>query len=505
MKVATRLKLGINYMPAMPRCKGSLNALIRTIAVVSILAASLALSVAQDYLPQIDSALCPESLTEQAALHDAITCGWLQVPEDRAKLDGDWIKVFFARLASRQQTDSAPLLVLAGGPGDAASSDIDYWLSTDLHQERDIILVDQRGVGMSQPSLDCPEFGGDLWLLTCRERLTSRGINLSAYNSLSIVRDILDLLVTLELEQVNLYGNSYGSRIALLLADFAPERIRSMVLDGVYPPPKSDIVDLAHNTVRALERLFDDCEAAPACHNMNPDLRLRFYDVISDMNESPRELYNMGENAGVFMNGDEFLLWSADMLAYPGAVPILPALIASFHAGSYDFLLSINEFVKAPYWDAEDTHGEGVYLSVRCSDDLKLDTYSRWLANSEVVKEEISNALNPIIRKHLADCELWNVRPSPAPLDRAVESDVPSLLLSGAYDRTTPPHYGDFAAEHLGVSWHYVFPSAGHGVLETEECANLLILAFLSNPNHPPAHDCLNAVHPPDFAMEQRG
>ena len=459
----------------------------------------------QDYRPAFVSLDCPESLTEQAARPEEITCGWLQLPEDRSKPDDNWLELFLVRIDSRHHSDNAPLLVLAGGPGDAASSDIDFWLASDLHHEHDIILVDQRGTGRSLPSLDCPEYDDDRWLLTCRERLTKEGIDLSAYNSMSIVRDFNDILITLQLEQVNLYGNSYGSRLALQLAEIAPELIRSMVLDGVYPPPKSDIVDLAFNTQRALERLFEDCHAATACRILIPDLRTEFYQVVADMNETPQELYNMGENSGFFMNGDEFLLWTADVLRYPDAIPLLPALIGSFYEGFYDFLLMIDAFVKAPYWDEEDTHSDGVYLSVRCSDDLTIDASSRWQATHQLAREAISIALRPIVREHVTDCEMWNVRPSPAPLEKTVESDVPALLLSGAYDRATPPHYGDFASKNLSTAWHIVFPSAGHGVLETEECARLLVLVFLSDPNRQPEHDCLSALHRPDFAMEQWG
>ena len=159
------------------------------------------------------------------------------------------------------------------------------------------------------------------WIRVCRQRLVKQGVDLSQFQYLSVVWDMHDLLVALELEQVHLYGNSYGSRLALLLSSLAPERVRSMVLDGVYPPPRNDLAELASNSARALERLFADCKADAACHELYPHLREMFYHVVAEMNAAPPELYHLGESTGWTLTGDQFLAWTVGVMRYQGFDP----------------------------------------------------------------------------------------------------------------------------------------------------------------------------------------
>ena len=309
------------------------------------------------------------------------------------------------------------------------------WLESTFHQYYEIILVDQRGTGLWHPSLDCPEYSDDEyenWIRACRTRLIKQGIDLTQYHSMSVVWDVHDLLVALELEQVNLYGNSYGSRLAQLLSRIAPGRIRSMVLDGVYPPPRYDIEELAYNAERSLERLFADCEANAACRRLYPDLREMFYRVVTEMNASSPELNNMGESTGVTMNGDEFLAWTIGMLRYEAALPVIPSLIALFDAGFYDLLLLLDAFVKAPNWNDNDSYSEGANFSIRCSEGLTLADSERTKANDMGVAEEITKVLNPVAQHHLDQCEIREARSAPGLITQVVASDVPTLLLSGA-------------------------------------------------------------------------
>lgn len=467
-----------------------------------------AVSAAQQVNSGLNPAQCPAKAREIASNEQAtIRCAWFLAPEDRQRPQNDRrVELFVLTILAQEPLGNKPLLYLAGGPGDAASDDLAFWLKSGFHQDYDIILVDQRGTGLSRPALDCPEIdSNDQWIQACRMRLVNEGIDLLVYDTMAIVQDMHELLRAMEIEGINVFGSSFGSRLALLLADAAPERIRSLVLDGVYPPTRSAVVDMAYNAELALERLFHDCDMAPACRASVPELRLKLYQAIAEMNEEPAEIYHLGEDSGFDMSGDQFLLWTIGMLRYPDAVPFLPSLIEAFYLGFYDLLLSIAAFAKAPNWEHDSSHSEGAFLSVRCSEDLALAAPQRWQAEHQNASEAIRRSLSPIARKHFADCEIWDVRPAPALLGREVKSDVPALLLSGAYDSATPPYYGDVASEHLGASWHYVFPNVGHNVLEAEPCASLIMHAFLRDPEQQPSHACFATLHPPDFALERAG
>lgn len=451
---------------------------------------------------------CPASVLLDAGDEQfRIACGRASLPENRQEREnGRSVELFVLRVSPAENIGNAPIMHLAGGPGDASSADLAFWLESSIADHYEIILVDQRGTGLSLPSLDCPEESGaddDNWIHDCRSRLIEQGIDLSQYQGMPIVRDMHDLLVALELDQVNLYGNSYGSRLALLLSKIAPERIRSMTLDGVYPPPRYDLAELAYNADQSLERLFEDCRADAACQSLLPDLRETFYRVIAEMNVEPAELAHLGESTGWTLNGDQFLAWTIGVLRHKEALPVLPALIGMFDAGVYDLFVLIDGFVKAPHWHDLDFRSEGVELSIRCSESQTLAGLVGAEDFEGEVAEEIARLLDPLVQDLLDQCEIWDVSPAPLLIARPVASDVPSLLLSGAYDPATPPHWAEFAAGQLSTSWNFVFPNLGHGVLEAEECAARIMRAFLDSPMEEPAAECFFELGPPQFVEQE--
>lgn len=451
---------------------------------------------------------CPASVKLNAGDDQfRIACGRASLPENRTERDSSRrVELFVLRIKPIENIGNAPIMHLAGGPGDASSADLAFWLGSPISEIYEIILVDQRGTGLSLPSLDCPEKSDaddESWIRDCRRRLTEQGIDLSQYQSMPIVWDIYDLLVALELDQVNLYGNSYGSRLALLLSTIAPQRIRSMALDGVYPPPRYDMAELAYNADQSLERLFEDCRADAACHSLYPDLRETFYRVVSKMNAEPPELYHLGESTGWTLSGDQFLAWTIGALRHKEAFPILPALISAFDAGVYDLIVLVDAFVKAPHWHDLDFRSEGVELGARCSESQTLADRERSSDFEWEIEEEIASLLDPLVQHLLDQCEIWDVSPAPSLIAQPVASDVPALLLSGAYDPATPPHWAAFAKAQLSKSWSFVFPNLGHGVLESEACAAWLIRVFLASPTEEPAAECFLELGPPQFVEQE--
>ena len=116
----------------------------------------------------------------------------------------------------------------------------------DLHNEEqqqtiktkssnDLILIDQKGSGESKPSLDCWEIEEDLTeeaISACKRRLSLKGIDFSSYQIRGIAEDIVDLRNVLGIKKWNLYGVSFGSRIALELLAIDQAAVNSVVLDS---------------------------------------------------------------------------------------------------------------------------------------------------------------------------------------------------------------------------------------------------------------------------------
>jgi pimeloyl-ACP methyl ester carboxylesterase len=178
-----------------------------------------------------------------------VQCGYLSVPEDHTRPQGSKIRLAIAIFKSASAHPKPdPVVYLQGGPGgplvDAlgpsfTSNSLAAWPG-----DRDLILLDQRGTGNSQPSLACPELTTMAHarfveaMRACHDRLVREGINLNDYTTLQSTGDVHDLVQALGYRQANLYSISYGTRLALTVMRLSPSDVRSVVLDSVFPPPR---------------------------------------------------------------------------------------------------------------------------------------------------------------------------------------------------------------------------------------------------------------------------
>lgn len=167
-----------------------------------------------------------------------------------------------------------------GGPGGETLAILDVFFADaflPFLRDRDLVIFDQRGVGLSEPSLVCPEIrqlsrellDDDLSAATlgleleawrrCRDRLLAEGVDLSAYNSAASAADVVALRTALGYESWNLLGVANGSRLELTVMRDDPDGVRAVVLDSAYPPHRSTVKELPANFDRALGVLFAGC------------------------------------------------------------------------------------------------------------------------------------------------------------------------------------------------------------------------------------------------------
>ncbi|HTO80890.1 MAG TPA: alpha/beta fold hydrolase, partial [Methylomirabilota bacterium] len=192
-----------------------------------------------------------------------VACGYLITLEDRTKPTGRQVKLPIVVIkATGGQRKPDPVVFLSGGPGQGVGLDkkqIEEWWKYDKYwpwmTNRDLILFEQRGTGLAEPSLNCTEIDQrGIELLqnmrdaahvraiyaeateACRKRLVAAGIDLTHYLTRDTATDLAELRQTLGIKQWNLMGVSYGTRLALATMRDHPEGIRSVVLVSVYPP-----------------------------------------------------------------------------------------------------------------------------------------------------------------------------------------------------------------------------------------------------------------------------
>jgi pimeloyl-ACP methyl ester carboxylesterase len=221
-----------------------------------------------------------------------VDCGVLTVPENRSQPNGNSISLvvgIFRSYSANPQSD--PIIYLEGGPGGGALAGAEAWLMTPLRNDRDVIVFDQRGTGYSIPSLNCPELdeADDILQATqeCHSRLVAEGVDLTAYNSRENATDVEALRVALGIDQANLLGISYGTRLALTVMRDHPGNIRSVVLDSVYPPNVDSNYTNVTDTYALANAMFADCAADAACSAAFPDIQNRFWASLDQWAEQP--------------------------------------------------------------------------------------------------------------------------------------------------------------------------------------------------------------------------
>ncbi len=306
------------------------------VVVVSLLLGGLCLTRAVE-APAFVESPCPFLIWEPEVEGETILCGTVQVPESRRGLSDNVVTLKVAILKTTAADPVAPVIYLEGGPGGSAIADVHDWLNSTLRQYADVILFDQRGTGHSTPSLNCPAFEDDSLPASadpedlCRRRLINEGVTLSAYTSAESAADVDALIRALGLPEVTLYGVSYGTRLALTIIRDYPERIRSVIIDSVYPPNVNGYEQQALNGARAFEVLFRDCAASRACNAAYPNLRQTFLQMIDDLNRRPMRGDDREEITGDDVVNDLFSLMYSTT-----ALPYLPIIVMAAANRDYD-------------------------------------------------------------------------------------------------------------------------------------------------------------------------
>jgi pimeloyl-ACP methyl ester carboxylesterase len=457
------------------------------------------------YTPSIQSVECKF----QVPPGYEVECMNLTVPEDRSQPDGPLIRLHVARLKSTSPDPAPdPVIHLYGGPGGSLLDNVSFYLNAggdEILKSRDYILFNQRGTRYAEPFLDCPGSFELYWegsqkglskserqaeeidfLLACHQDLIDQGINLAAYNSSENAADVNDLRALLGYEQVNLYGVSYGARLALTVMRDFPEIVRGAIIDSGYPMEIFISTEFALSAARAFDLIFDSCEADPVCQRTYPDLETTFYRVIDKLNDQPVSVtISQGE---VFIKGDDIQnLTFGSLYTFYGSdgVSWIPWMITTADEGKLDELTSAFEIMFT-----EDNLSEGMYYSIICREEVPPNSYE--------TAQELATNLPSQVQDHYVSpvlfkvCDTWASGQADSTEKETLVSNLPALILTGQYDPITPPPYNKQIADSLTNSFFYEIPGIGHGAMRGDECALEIALQFLDDPATEPNSSCLH-------------
>lgn len=465
--------------------------------------------------PTFVEGACPMPLDD---VDVEVTCGTVDVPENRLDPESATITLAVARLHARTEApEPDPVVQLQGGPGFPSLEDVATYAEASLLDERDYVLWDQRGLGFSTPNLDCPEVNVAIWQTfetadeateeqavieeagrSCRKRLVDDGVDLAGYTTTQNAADLADLRVALDVDEWNLRAISYGSALAIETVRNHPEGLRSVLLDSVVPPDAAfGGVDRGRSAVAALEELYAACADDEACATTYGPLEDLFTEAAAVLDEEPYrttvEDPATGEDHEVQITGQDLWAGLFNALYDETLIPVLPSVGKAIVDGNVAVIDPVAQD-GIPFAAGQ---AEAMTLSVDCAD-------RQDLMDAAEVEPFLAEhpELATLVRLTLPEetCPEWDVPSAPAPFGELLgeDTEVPILVMAGRFDPITPVAGTRRVAEALGTDL-LLFPAAGHGAVTSGDCPRTIWFAFLDDPAQAPDTACMDELGPPDF------
>ncbi len=442
----------------------------------------------------------------QEAERQNIDWGYLTVPENWDTPSGKTIKLAVARLSSFSANPSkSPVVFLQGGPGGGAIHSIWQWFDHPLRNQSDIILIDVRGTGLSEPKL-CPDLGKEYLrilaenlsekeaityrikaAMNCKSELIERGIDVSAYTSTFIAHDLHALKKKLGYKTWNIYGVSYGTRIALEYVRSYPDDLENLILDSAIPPNARYYEQNTSNYIQSLENVFNTCSTDPKCQERYGDLTSLLIKTKQKLEQTPLTVPMDKE----ILSSEKFIFNHQDMmfalhqsLYNKKIIEVLPLMISEFNKGNKDLIAALVASLSGGL-----SLDFGTYYCMLCNETIPFNSFENYL------KENEKNSILPngltFYRAEFSICEQWNIQSTDSTLTAPVPIQKPTLILAGELDPITPPFYGELTSTSSTHSFYSEIPSYGHGP-GFSDCGKDQIASFIQAPNEKPSESCFN-------------
>lgn len=444
-----------------------------------------------------------------------VRCADLLTPVYRSR-EGDQrfrLPVVILRSNASQRRDD-PVIYLPGGPGGSAGLDrdgVEFWQSWQdySHLQRDLILMDRRGVGQSRPALTCPEYdayserivsqriapereareAAEL-LQTCFARLEAAGhFHPDQFGTRQSAADLVALMRLLPYEQFNLIGVSYGTRLALAAAapdDEGVPPVRTLVLDSLYPPDQGGLISWPGVVTESIERFIRWCEGREGCAESVPDLEALLMRALATLKETPLELsvesWYRTERIDVVLDDNRLLTtvfsamyhrndWPMIAEALQGVVNAQPErvapLVESFINQALDGSLSSLTYMAVDCFDHT--------LGTEAAYNAELARYPRYAAYMDRWDSYVCRWLGS------ADQPLPPLEPPAAP----------TLILAGELDPVTPAQWARDVARRWPDAQLHIADDVGHSVIWSDTCAEAALGRFLDHPERDWVPECI--------------
>jgi pimeloyl-ACP methyl ester carboxylesterase len=476
---------------------------------------SISVSAAETAVPRFDKEECWFPVPKGRSA----TCGHFVTLEDRAKPDGRQVRLPIVVIkASGGSRQADPVVFLSGGPGQGVGVDKDSvkdWWEYDKHwswmKNRDLILFEQRGTGISEPSLDCPEVnerGVELMqglqdedqiyaiyseaVEMCRARLIGEGVDLSKYGSADTATDLAELRVALGLKQWNIAGVSYGTRLALTTMRDHPQGIRSVILDSPYPPEIRAYESQHAGVENAFKKLFAACRITDYCRFNYPELERSLFKTIAWLNTRPLPVTvpdpRDGKPIKVRVTGQTLIELARYALAFDDARYAVPYFLDGIALVDPTVLEPMmTNMVESSIGLGLGDFSEGKYFAVECNEEIPFNDQERVQKDAAAHRRFAGFAYQ---LEDMAVCAHWANGPADPAVKAPINSAIPTLVLSGSLDPITPVEFAEVTVSRLDKGQLTKVLGRGHSLLTTSECAAKTAAGFLKSPTAAVKDEC---------------
>jgi pimeloyl-ACP methyl ester carboxylesterase len=438
----------------------------------------------------------------------SLLCGTFRVFEDRERRTGRTIDLNLVILPSVGERKYNPMFDLQGGPGVGATNDAELFQKEvpQYRLGRDIVLVDQRGTGKSNP-LQCSPLPGrtpldDMYpseyVQKCREALAKRA-DLTKYTTEIAMDDLDDVRRWLGYSKIDLWALSYGTRAAQVYIRQHRANAGHAVLTGAIGTYHKMPFYHARNGQESLELLLADCTRDPQCHVAFPSIEKETRDLFAQLDKEPAKVdYSdpkTGATSSYVIRGDIMAERIRTWLYTRDTTQQIPFVIHRAAAG--DFMPFLKRLLRAQGPDPTMFIADGMYLSVTCAEDVPfIDVAAAHAGNKDTIFGDYR-----VLQQKRA-CENWPRGKIGATYRKPVVSDVPVMFLTGAMDPVTAPRWADELSRGFRNHVMITIPYQGHGPigLSNIDCEDNLMIRFMSDLLITEADKaCIKTMKPPPF------
>ena len=438
-------------------------------------------------------------------VREDVKAGAILVPENHDDPDGQKITIAYVILKAKDTVGSNyPMIFFSGGPGGNTLNEdmVGFLLEHPMRNDRDIILFDQRGIGYSSA---LPNMSHDAFEILAKDadeqeeleltkamihdykkKCEARNMNPQFYNTIQNAKDVGMLFEHLNYGKYNLFGGSYGTRIARVVQDMFPEYIHSSVLDSPSPLSGDFLLDRLDSYSLALGRIFEYCENDLKCRQQYPNLKDDYFNAISKLKQKPLTL-NMNDSLSVTINAQDGIYLLRRVLYQNNSREKVPELVSAFIEGKGSV---IDEALQYEY-----RLTGGVNLTML----LSVEKYENFDPGNTANAIKESYKKYPLIPEKMGFFDAfyqagmhWHTSNLPIEDRKFQDSDIPTLIFVNRYDPVTPPENGALFMENLSNGTLLILDEGGHGSSGDDSCINQVMIDFMNDPSGPLNDSCLN-------------